>query len=49
MLFITDFRALYSAGLHQWRGCDCSRYWKEPRRPEPDVRVFVHAWRAGPR
>ena len=26
---------------------DCSKYWKEPRRPEPDVRAFLHAWRAG--
>ena len=24
---------------------DCSKYWKEPRRPEPDVRAFLHAWR----
>ena len=23
---------------------DCSKYWKEPRRPEPDVRAFLHAW-----
>ncbi len=26
---------------------DCSKYWKEPRRPEPDVRAFLQAWRAG--
>ena len=26
---------------------DCSKYWKEPRRPEPEVRAFLHAWRAG--
>lgn len=31
------------------RESDCSRYWKEPRRPEPDVRAFLHAWRASPR
>ena len=29
------------------READCSRYWKEPRRPDPDVRAFLHAWRAG--
>jgi hypothetical protein len=28
---------------------DCSSYWKEPRRPEPEVRAFLHAWRAGAR
>ncbi len=26
---------------------DCSKYWKEPRRPESDVRAFLQAWRAG--
>lgn len=26
---------------------DCSKYWKEPRRPEPEVRAFLQAWRAG--
>lgn len=26
---------------------DCSRYWKEARRPEPEVRTFLSAWRAG--
>ncbi len=29
------------------RMSDCSKYWKEPRRPEPEVRAFLHAWRAG--
>jgi len=28
---------------------DCSRYWKEVARPEPDVRDFLRAWRAGQR
>jgi len=26
---------------------DCSKYWKEPRRPDPEVRAFLQAWRAG--
>lgn len=29
------------------RKSDCSEYWKEARRPEPEVRTFLHAWRAG--
>ena len=28
---------------------DCSEYWKQPRRPDADVRTFLHAWRAGTR
>ena len=28
------------------RESDCSRYWKEPRRPDGDVRAFMQAWRA---
>jgi hypothetical protein len=28
---------------------DCSKYWKEPRRPDADVRAFLQAWRAGMR
>ena len=28
------------------RESDCSRYWKEPRRPDADTRAFLHAWRA---
>lgn len=26
---------------------DCSKYWKEARRPDADVRAFLQAWRAG--
>lgn len=26
---------------------DCSRYWKEPRRPDTETRGFLQAWRAG--
>jgi hypothetical protein len=26
---------------------DCSEYWKEARRPDAEVRGFLHAWRAG--
>ena len=26
---------------------DCSKYWKEPRRPDDEVRAFLQAWRAG--
>jgi len=26
---------------------DCSKYWKEPRRPGDEERAFLHAWRAG--
>ena len=26
---------------------DCSKYWKQARRPDPEVRAFLHAWRAG--
>jgi hypothetical protein len=26
---------------------DCSKYWKEPRRPDEEVRAFLQAWRAG--
>ena len=26
---------------------DCSEYWKEARRPDAEVRAFLHAWRAG--
>ena len=29
------------------RKSDCSEYWKEPRRPEPEVQSFLQAWRAG--
>lgn len=29
------------------RMSDCSKYWKEARRPEPQVRAFLRAWRAG--
>ena len=29
------------------RESDCSRYWKEARRPDPEVRTFLQAWRAG--
>jgi hypothetical protein len=29
------------------RKSDGSAYWKEPRRPEPDVLAFLQAWRAG--
>jgi hypothetical protein len=29
------------------RKSDCSAYWKEPRRPEPEVLGFLQAWRAG--
>jgi hypothetical protein len=28
------------------RESDCSRYWKEPRRPDTDTRAFLQAWRA---
>jgi hypothetical protein len=28
------------------READCSRYWKEPRRPDPATRAFLQAWRA---
>lgn len=28
------------------RESDCSRYWKEPRRPDADVCAFLQAWRA---
>lgn len=28
---------------------DCSKYWKEARRPDEDVRGFLQAWRAGMR
>jgi hypothetical protein len=28
---------------------DCSKYWKEARRPDADVRGFLQAWRAGMR
>jgi hypothetical protein len=28
------------------RESDCSRYWKEPRRPDPATRAFLQAWRA---
>jgi len=28
------------------RESDCSRYWKEPRRPDADTRAFLSAWRA---
>jgi len=28
---------------------DCSKYWKEARRPDADVRAFLQAWRAGMR
>jgi hypothetical protein len=28
------------------RESDCSRYWKEPRRPDADTRAFLGAWRA---
>jgi hypothetical protein len=28
---------------------DCSKYWKEARRPDEDVRAFLQAWRAGMR
>lgn len=28
---------------------DCSRYWKEPRRADGEVRAFLRAWRAGVR
>ena len=31
------------------RESDCSRYWKEPRRPDADTRAFLRAWRAGRR
>jgi len=27
------------------RESDCSRYWKEPRRPDADTRAFLQAWR----
>lgn len=26
---------------------DCSKYWKEPHRPDAEVRSFLQAWRAG--
>jgi hypothetical protein len=29
------------------RLADCSKYWKEPRRPDTEVRGFLQAWRAG--
>lgn len=29
------------------RKSDCSQYWKEPRRPEPEVQAFLQAWRVG--
>jgi hypothetical protein len=29
------------------RESDCSRYWKEPRRPDEATRLFLRAWRAG--
>jgi hypothetical protein len=28
------------------RESDCSRYWKEPRRPDADTRAFLRAWRS---
>lgn len=28
------------------RKSDCSAYWKEARRPEPEVQAFLRAWRA---
>ena len=28
------------------RESDCSRYWKEPRRPDAETRAFLAAWRA---
>lgn len=28
------------------RESDCSRYWKEARRPDADTRAFLQAWRA---
>jgi len=28
------------------RESDCSRYWKEPGRPDADTRAFLQAWRA---
>jgi hypothetical protein len=28
------------------RKSDCSAYWKEPQRPDAEVRAFLHAWRA---
>ena len=28
------------------RESDCSRYWKEARRPDADMRAFLQAWRA---
>ncbi|HUR89581.1 MAG TPA: DUF2087 domain-containing protein [Ramlibacter sp.] len=28
------------------RESDCSRYWKEPKRPDADTRAFLQAWRA---
>jgi hypothetical protein len=28
------------------RESDCSSYWKEPRRPDAEVRAFLQAWRA---
>ena len=31
------------------RESDCSRYWKEPRRPDADTRAFLRAWRAAHR
>jgi hypothetical protein len=31
------------------RESDCSRYWKEPRRPDGDTRTFLRAWRAAHR
>jgi hypothetical protein len=31
------------------RESDCSRYWKEPRRPDADTRDFLRAWRAAHR
>lgn len=27
------------------RQSDCSKYWKEPKRPEPEVQAFLKAWR----
>ena len=31
------------------RESDCSRYWKEARRPDEDTRLFLRAWRSGVR
>jgi hypothetical protein len=29
------------------RLADCSKYWKEPHRPDEEVQAFLRAWRAG--